>query len=59
MKNLIKLAKSEEAMELLKEVQELERCFEAKSFTIYEEKIHKEKEKEYLKRIVEIIKEVK
>lgn len=57
MKQLLKIAKSEEAMELLKEIAELEKCFEANSFTIYEEEKHKKEQKEMLKRIKEIMKE--
>ena len=56
MKELLRLVKSEEAMYLLEEVQEMEKCFEAKSWTEYEESIKKEKEKEMLKRIKEIMK---
>lgn len=55
MKELLRLVKSEEAMYLLEEVQEMEKCFEAKSWTEYEENIKKEKEKEMLKRIKEIM----
>ena len=56
MKELLRLVKSEEAMYLLEEVQEMEKCFEHKSWTEYEESIKKEKEKEMLKRIKEIMK---
>lgn len=56
MKELLRLVKSEEAMYLLEEIQEMEKCFEAKSWTEYEEQIKKDKEKEMLKRIKEIMK---
>ena len=57
MKEILNLVKSEEAMHLLDEVRELEKCFEAKSFTIEEEKIQKNKQKEMLRRIKLIMKE--
>lgn len=56
MKELLRLVKDNEAMNLLQEVKNLEESFEAKSFSLEEEEYYKEKQKEMLKRIKEIMK---
>lgn len=39
LKDLMKIATSDEALYLLKEINEIDKCINAKYFTIYEEKI--------------------
>lgn len=56
MKELKRIIESEEAMQLLEELAELNIYINAKSFTTYEEKVKQKELKDGLKRVKEIMK---
>lgn len=57
LKDLMRIATNDEALYLLKEINEIDKCINAKSFTMYEETIKMKQVFEMLRRIKEIIKE--
>lgn len=56
MKELKRLIESEEAMSILNELAELNKCINAKCYTVYEEETKRKELNENLKRVKEIMK---